>query len=304
MALLDTLIFLTAVFLALATAVSYINEQLASYLHWRGKTLYQGVLNLVCGEAPLVEALFQHPLVAASSNDADGVIKPGDRTYRPSYIDARNFTLALHDLVANATVNAQGQHVYDAASSAITAPDQLFQALQQQAQTWKGTMFGTQLNTLLLEAQGSYDGLLHATDAWFNRQMDRVSGWYKRFTAPILFLIGFIITLGLGVDTMRIVGFLQTDAATRTALVNGIVSSSSHTLSEDAITRYSSVFAPGPLSGWTATQWPTHLLGIVITAVAAALGAPFWFDLLSSLINVRLAGPKPPSTPASPKPGS
>jgi hypothetical protein len=301
MAFLDTLIFLTAVFLTLATAVSYINEQLASILHWRGKTLYQGVLNLVCGEAPLVEALFQHPLVAASSNDADGVIKTADRTYRPSYIAARNFTLALHDLVANSTVDAQGQRVYNAASSAIVAPDKLLEALQSQAEAWKGTMFGTQLNTLLLQAQGSYDGLLRATDAWFERQMDRVSGWYKRFTAPILILISFVITLGLGVDTIRIVGFLQADSATRTSLVNGIVTSGS--LSDDAIAHYSSVFAPGPISGWNRKQWPTHLLGIVIAAVAGALGAPFWFDLLSSLINVRLAGPKP-SSPALPKNGN
>jgi hypothetical protein len=35
------------------------------------------------------------------------------------------------------------------------------------------------------------------------------------------------------------------------------------------------------------------LLGVLITAVAARLGAPFWFDMLKRLVNLRSTGPKP-----------
>jgi hypothetical protein len=37
---------------------------------------------------------------------------------------------------------------------------------------------------------------------------------------------------------------------------------------------------------WTVPGW-------LITAGAVALGAPFWFGLLQSLVNIRNAGPKP-----------
>ena len=38
------------------------------------------------------------------------------------------------------------------------------------------------------------------------------------------------------------------------------------------------------------------LVGWLLTAIAASLGAPFWFDLLGKLAKLRAAGTKPPST--------
>ncbi len=37
----------------------------------------------------------------------------------------------------------------------------------------------------------------------------------------------------------------------------------------------------------------SHWLGWLITAAAVSLGAPFWFDLLNKLVNLRAAGKKP-----------
>jgi hypothetical protein len=42
--------------------------------------------------------------------------------------------------------------------------------------------------------------------------------------------------------------------------------------------------------------WLQKLLGLLITGLAAAQGAPFWFDILKKLINVRSAGIKPSET--------
>ena len=56
--------------------------------------------------------------------------------------------------------------------------------------------------------------------------------------------------------------------------------------------------------GWNRAVWPgwdwfliLHVFGIVLVAVAASFGAPFWFDLLNRLVNLRAAG-KPPSPAA------
>lgn len=52
--------------------------------------------------------------------------------------------------------------------------------------------------------------------------------------------------------------------------------------------------------GWGAAEvtamkkpgnWPMKLLGLLITAMAISLGAPFWFDLLKKFMNIRNAGP-------------
>jgi hypothetical protein len=35
------------------------------------------------------------------------------------------------------------------------------------------------------------------------------------------------------------------------------------------------------------------ILGLLVTAAAVTLGAPFWFDLLNKITNFRLSGPPP-----------
>jgi hypothetical protein len=45
--------------------------------------------------------------------------------------------------------------------------------------------------------------------------------------------------------------------------------------------------------------WVLKVIGWLITGLAVALGAPFWFDLLNKLVNLRGAGPRPaPATPS------
>jgi len=44
---------------------------------------------------------------------------------------------------------------------------------------------------------------------------------------------------------------------------------------------------------WLWTVVPGHLAGWVLTAIAASLGAPFWFDTLNKFMNIRAAGTSP-----------
>jgi hypothetical protein len=39
--------------------------------------------------------------------------------------------------------------------------------------------------------------------------------------------------------------------------------------------------------------WAIKILGVLITGIAAAQGAPFWFDILKRLINIRISGANP-----------
>jgi hypothetical protein len=44
---------------------------------------------------------------------------------------------------------------------------------------------------------------------------------------------------------------------------------------------------------WLWAIVPTHLIGWIFTAIAASLGAPFWFDTLNKFMNIRAAGTAP-----------
>lgn len=61
---------------------------------------------------------------------------------------------------------------------------------------------------------------------------------------------------------------------------------------------------PGPGQEW-GDQWIRtirfHLFGWVLTAFAISLGAPFWFDMLNKVINIRSAGKAPEEKPKKPR---
>lgn len=54
---------------------------------------------------------------------------------------------------------------------------------------------------------------------WYDDSMNRVSGWYKRQTQFILFVLGFIIAVIFNVDTIQIAGKISTDKDARDKLV-------------------------------------------------------------------------------------
>jgi hypothetical protein len=47
--------------------------------------------------------------------------------------------------------------------------------------------------------------------------------------------------------------------------------------------------------------WPARLLGWMLTILAISLGAPFWFDMLNKLVNIRSAGKSPDEAAKTPK---
>ncbi len=67
-----------------------------------------------------------------------------------------------------------------------------------------------------------------------------------------------------------------------------------------------------PQDPWTGQCWSSwfgawgtaiglHFWGWLLTALAASLGAPFWFDMLNKVINIRSAGKAPEEKPKNPK---
>jgi hypothetical protein len=61
----------------------------------------------------------------------------------------------------------------------------------------------------------------------------------------------------------------------------------------------------GEVDWWPFDSWGfwVKLLGLLLTAIAISLGAPFWFDLLNKVISIRTAGRSPEEKPKSPEGG-
>ena len=155
-------------------------------------------------------------------------------------------------------------------------------------------------------AQGDINQAEANIESWYNSGMDRVSGWYKRSTQWIIFAIGLLTAVGMNINTVTIADYLFRDETARAAIVaraekvETIPGSSSANYSEVKQELESMNLPLGWSEGWGAPKrgkptsevgrwnnWVAPILGWLLTALAATMGAPFWFDLLNKVTVIR-----------------
>ena len=75
------------------------------------------------------------------------------------------------------------------------------------------------LRLLLSDAQGDYERFVENIEVWFNHGMERVSGWYKRYTQGILMAVALPLTMFVNADSLDIACAIWKDPTVRAALV-------------------------------------------------------------------------------------
>ncbi len=182
----------------------------------------------------------------------------------------------------------------------------------------------------LIERSGSYTELKSNLEKWYNDYMDRVSGWYKNRMQWCLFLIGLVMAIVINVDSIKLTRELYHNQTLRsqleTAATTFVQSHQGVRMSKDSLTgivktidqAYSDLKLYDLPIGWSYpatyqealnicyeknglgnTIWIvflgllSKLIGWLITAGILSFGAPFWFDLLGKLVDLRKAGKKP-----------
>ena len=166
---------------------------------------------------------------------------------------------------------------------------------------------------LSASAAGSVEKLRDELETWFRQGMDSVSGWYKRWTQAAQFGIGLLLAATLNVDTLQIARALDANEQLRNVVATQATAFASNDApnqpgsqaagtQSDSEARYSAALAqlqattlPLGWEGGSVDYFRQHtwwvILGWMLTALAGSFGAPFWFDVLKRVANLRSTEP-------------
>jgi hypothetical protein len=311
-----------AVYIIFALIVGQVVEYINNIFKTRGRLLKTSIVELLAENVKpgtqnrtptpagktLADLLYTHPLVGnLGLNNL------------PSYIAPRTFTLSLVGALRKYT-NDRGlvtsppsalpsapntmqlissppsspPALAASASSMLAEPEVLLTDLVARVEMLSADdPLRESLTVLIEQTENRYEAVLTAIDAWYQTQMDRVGGVYKRWSLVIQALIGLIIVVVADADTLGIIDQLVKSQA----LASGLQSSASAaTASTQIASLLDDLSKNGLHYGWghplSQVTWK-EVGGLAITWGAVLLGAPFWFDVLKKFVPVRMTGTRP-----------
>ncbi len=284
----QVVIGLSFLFFLLSIVASAVNEGIAGIFGLRARTLEQGISDLLTGSAhpsgqdlEIVESFYDHALINGY----------GKGRSKPSYLASRSFRNVLFDITG-------------LLGTAEPTDDPLrAEALKRGVEEKIGAIPNEHLRTSLTAIWRSVDRdaeeFRAGVERWFDRGMERVSGWYKRRAQIIVFVVGLIVTVAINASTLTAADRLWKDDGFREGLIAQVEQQPSAIDGSEALDRLEQLRFP---IGWEdsnrpddISSWMLALLGWLLTGAAITLGAPFWFDLLGKVSNLRAAGVKPAS---------
>ena len=286
--MLDVAIGIIVVFILVSLICSTVREAIEGLMKTRAAYLEQGIRELLHdkGAVGLAASFYNHPLIYSLYS---GGYAPKDQKRRfwlayganlPSYIPSKNFAAALMDLAA------RGRNT-DVGNSDASTPLVSLEAIRANVGNLQNPRVQRLLLTAIDAAQGDINKAQKNLETWFDTGMDRVSGWYKRSTQWILFLIGLFVAVALNVNTITIADYLARTPEARKAFVQA----AEQLRSDDPAPQKTLEALDLPI-GWSAPPatpraWLITITGLLLTAFASTLGAPFWFDVLNKIMVIR-----------------
>jgi hypothetical protein len=281
----DVVFGLVSVFLAISLLTSALTEAVSTIVGLRARTLLTGIKQLLNDPnlSGLALNLYNHALFNPLSN---GTTKAGTTpAVKPSYIDPRQFALALIDAI------------HQTADQAVTLDQAITKIADPQIKAALQAMFQ--------RAKGEADAFRDELAKWFDSAMNRLSGIYKRWTKLISFVLALLVAGLFNADPIHLADTLWKRPAVAAQLAK--LDPSSTAGADQAFALLQRIEAVGPLLGWggfihdsrnQGTGFVLMLLGWLVAAGAAMFGAPFWFDVLQRFVQLRGTGrPPPTSTP-------
>lgn len=216
---------LAFLFALLSLVATSLREFIETFLQMRALMLERGLRELLddTDGKQTVKHLFDHPLLNGLMRGkySGELVTPrlpwnknkGKRaplgSNLPAYIPARNFALALMDFAG-----ADGKDSGSDSSVPLTV-----ERLRHGISQIPNDKVRRALNTAVDHAHGNLDQVRLNLENWFDSGMDRVSGWYRKHTQLVLFGIGFVLAVGMNVNTIQVARELQSNGAVRAVIV-------------------------------------------------------------------------------------
>ena len=297
----EVVIGLSFLFFLLSIVASAVNEAIAGIWKVRARNLEKGIRNLLTGSTrsdgvpetagstateeqlpPIVQALYEHALVSGVGKD----------DAKPSYLSSRSFRNALLDITG----------LLEATEVPAEDPipvEQIRARVDARLDGIENKHLRDALTTIWRSVERDATEFRAGVERWFDRGMERVSGWYKRWSQVALFVIGLGLAIAINASALNVADHLWKDDGLRQGLVVQLENPTEEVSGPEALDRLEELAFPvgwedpNRPDGW---KWPVFVLGWLLTAVAVTFGAPFWFDLLGKVSNLRAAGPRPAST--------
>jgi hypothetical protein len=312
-ALVDVAIGLIVIYLGTSLFVTVLNEYLSQTLKLRGRQLARDLVSLINGDNNA-----QKVIDYLKSNPALTKFFESGRTWAvakiPSYIDPKVLAQVLiGGAQKDPTTKASLETVV---TSLKSLPE---------------SKLKTQLLALSQSSSKQVDDLIENVSKWADQTLTMMGEVYKKKLQWISFGIGLVVAVVFNIDTVAVTTRLYRDKDARAAAVKvaesiAVVSkddfnaclqmSPEKARSEDKCKRLVGLVETvrehnqklGTLpfgrpevdsvgaffTSLQATQL-AQIVGWLLTALALSLGAPFWFDFLNKLVNVRHGMRKPDS---------
>jgi hypothetical protein len=247
--ILDVAIGMAFVYLLLSLVASGVNEILASIVQSRAANLERGLRSLLSGDSltgvplTLVDQLYDHGLIRGLYPDpvkdlkdnsplgwlaglrvwlqkrvglASGQVVVGVKNplLLPSYIPSRTFALAMIDILSKTQPDGKTpiENIESfLASSAADPKNKAAEALMTLVKDAKSDV---------QSAEARIQRLQKNLEDWYNDAMDRVSGWYKRYTQRVLLTVGLVLAIAFNVNSITIAHLLWVNREVRDGMVS------------------------------------------------------------------------------------
>ncbi len=237
---LDVAIGMVFVYLLLSLIASAILEIFAALVQTRSANLQRGIRSLFSEDSiqdgiTLAESVYKHGLTRGLYQDPHrdygeatglidrlrlklqtvfGIAPPkeieGIRNplLLPAYIPSRTFALALIDILAKNNDNGQGT------MQRITG------FLNGHHAAFQDNKAVEALLTLIENSENKIEKFQANLENWYNDAMDRVSGWYKKYSQNVLLVIGLALAVGFNVNSIQVARTLWFDRDARQEMVD------------------------------------------------------------------------------------
>jgi len=303
---LEVVLGLVFVYSVLSLICSVLQEWVAGLLALRASTLESGIRNLL-NDSKTAAGLYSHPLIK-------GLAKGN---CKPSYIPARTFALALMDVIAP-TSAAGPKSLTDIRGAVGTLPDSLKKPLLILMDDAVGDLKKTRENL-----EGWFNDTMDRVSGWYKRRAQLILFFLALGVAGASNGDTFMIVNNLWIDAATRASIVKAaeEAVRQTPVAGQAALEPSSQVSQPAPANEGPAKTSAPSSttsssttnqalggiekiqrliGWSRADlpqsglgWLKKAAGLLLTAIALSLGAPFWFDTLNNLIRLRAAGERP-----------